>query len=116
MRLGRFREHMVQVCRLNHETWTYIRAEQDNNLEWLPNPRQTGVIGLPVTEEMINTWLGMIDEMEALFEGRKKIPAWAMGFISPPTKQGLNLKIVLDDPPWTLTGNGSLGKQCGTST
>ena len=48
---------------------------------------------------MINVWLGMVDEMEAVLEGRKKIPAWIMEFISPPTKLGLNLKIVLDDPP-----------------
>ncbi len=101
-RLGRFREHMLQVCRLNHETWTYIRAEQDNDFEWLPNPRQTGVLGLPVTEAMISAWLGMVDEMEALFEGQRKIPAWLIGLISSATKEGLNLKLVLVDPPTTF--------------
>lgn len=99
LRFSHFRHHMLQVCRLNHETWTYVRAEQDDHWEWLPNPRQKGVIGLPVTDEMIQAWLNMMDEMEALLEGRKVIPAALMQIVSPATKTGLNFRTVLEDPP-----------------
>ncbi|HUQ72815.1 MAG TPA: hypothetical protein VM165_25025 [Planctomycetaceae bacterium] len=98
-RLGRFRQHLMQVCALNRETWKHIRAEQDNDYEWLPNSKQKGVIGLPVTDAMIDAWLGMVDEVEAVFDGRKMIPASIVQFFSPPAKKGLNLKLVLDDPP-----------------
>lgn len=98
-RLGSFRRHVLQVCALNRETWTRIRAEQDNDHEWLPSARQQGVIGLPVTDAMIDGWLGMIDELEAVFDGRKVIPAGVVQFVSPPTRTGVNWKTVLDDPP-----------------
>src|SRR5262249_35852509 len=93
----------------------FIRAETDNDYEWLPNPKQKGVIGLPVRDEMIDAWLGMIDELEALFSGKKLVPAvWVSG-IGPKTDNGLNLQKLLDDPParfdWNaLMKNGVPGK------
>lgn len=56
-RLGQFRKHLIQVAELNRETWKHIRAEKDDDLEWLPNPGQKGVIGLPVRDLMIDGWL-----------------------------------------------------------
>jgi hypothetical protein len=95
-RLGRFRKHMLAVCALNHETWKLILAETDDDHEWLPNPKQKGVLGLPVRAEMVEAWLGMVAEVEAALEGKKLIPVgllWATG------GKGLNLKALLDDPP-----------------
>jgi hypothetical protein len=94
-RLGQFRRHMVAVARLNRETWMHIRAETDDDHEWLPNPRQHGVLGLPVRDGMIDVWLAMMAELEALFEGKRTIPK---PFRSKDGK-GLNLKVLLDDPP-----------------
>jgi hypothetical protein len=98
-RLPRFRQHLLKVCELNRETWKHIRAETDDDHEWLPNPKQKGVLGLPVNDAMIDAWLGMIDEFETVLTGRKVIPRSILQFLSPSAKRGLNLQAVLDDPP-----------------
>jgi len=96
-RLSQFRYHLVEVCKLNRETWRYIRAETDDDYEWLPNSRQKGVFGMPVREEMINSWLSMMDELEAILEGKKLLP---VDMIMHNTDgKGLNLKTLLEDPP-----------------
>ena len=98
-RLGHFRRHMLKVCELNRETWSFIRAERDNDHEWLPNPKQTGVLRMPVTDRMIDAWLSMVTEVEGLFDGRKAVPALLMELLSPTTNKRMNLKRFLDDPP-----------------
>ena len=90
-RLGQFRKHLLQVAELNRETWKHIRAEIDDDHEWLPNPKQRGVLGLPVRKEMIDAWLAMMAELEALLDGERT-------FLSKNGK-GLNLKTLFDDPP-----------------
>lgn len=95
-RLGRFRQHLLQVCALNHETWKFIRAEIDDDHEWLPNPKQRGVLGLPVRDDMINAWLRMIDELEALLNGKKLLP---LNLFLDTGGKMLNVKVLLDDPP-----------------
>ena len=78
-RLSQFRYHLVQVCKLNRETWRYIRAETDDDYEWLPNTKQKGVFNMPVREDMISNWLSMMDELESLLEGKTLIPMDWMG-------------------------------------
>ncbi len=95
-RLGSFRQHMMSMASLNRETWKYIRAETDDDHEWLPNPKQTGVLGMPVRDEMIDAWLRMLEEMEALFDGRRTLLR-LIAFNE--DKKGLNLKVLLDEPP-----------------
>jgi hypothetical protein len=96
LRLGRFRKHLVEVARLNRETWRYIRAETGDDHEWLPNPKQKGVLGLPVRDEFIDAWLGMMGELEALLEGKRTfLKNWGLDRGG----KGLNLKLLFDDPP-----------------
>jgi hypothetical protein len=98
-RLGHFRKHILKVCELNRETWAFIRAETDNDQEWLPNPRQTGVLRMPVTDVMIDTWLSMMAELEDLFDSKKVFPAWLMNIFHQKTTKGFNIRAFLDDPP-----------------
>lgn len=98
-RLGSFRTHMVKVCELNRETWRFIRAETDDDFEWLPNAKQKGVIGLPVRDEMIDGWLKAVDELEGLLTGKKLIDL--RGLVNTDGK-GLNVKELLDHPPEKL--------------
>jgi hypothetical protein len=99
-RLGRFRQHMLAVCALNRETWKFIRAETDDDHEWLPNPKQKGVLGLPVTNERIDRWLELVGILEELFEGERLVSSELLGFLGTNTQgKGLNLKTFLDDPP-----------------
>ncbi|HEX4131915.1 MAG TPA: hypothetical protein VHZ24_17920 [Pirellulales bacterium] len=100
-RLGQFRRHFVAITTLNDETWKYIRAETDDDHEWLPNPKQTGVLGLPVRDEMIDAWLAGMTEARKLFDGERTLPP----FLARGDKR-LNLKIFLDDPPAKIVGVG----------
>jgi hypothetical protein len=99
-RLGSFRRHMLKVCELNVETWKYIRAEKDDDHEWLPNPKQKGVLGLPVTDAMIDGWLAGVAEMEGLFGGKKVID---LGGLVKTDGHGLNFKEFLDHPPESIS-------------
>jgi len=101
-RLGRFRQHFIKVAELNRETWKLVRAETDDDHEWLPNPKQHAVIGLPVRDEMIDRWLAMMAELEALLKGERTL---LKAFASKNGK-GLDLKALLDDPPAKLEIDG----------
>ena len=96
LRFNRFRLHLIAVTELNHETWRHIRMEEDDHFEWLPNPSQKGVLGLPVRDEMIDAWLAMMDEFKRLLEGQKTIPRI---FNLDKDGKGLNIKILLSEPP-----------------
>ena len=89
---------MIKVAELNRETWKHIRAETDDDHEWLPNPKQKGVLGLPVEGRMIDAWLAMMAEWEALLDGKRTLPL----FLCEKDGKGLNLKKLLDDPPVKL--------------
>jgi hypothetical protein len=103
-RLRRARLHLVAVCELNRETWEYIRKETDDDYEWLPNPKQTDQLGLPITNERINDWLEMMRQLEELLKGERLVSTNLVGFVDHRVKEGhgLNLKKLLDDPPADL--------------
>lgn len=94
-RLGSFRRHMLQVCAFNRETWRHIRAETDDEHEWLPNPKQKGVLAVPVRDEMIDAWLDAVAELEAVLQGKKLLP----NIFKNAGQRGINLRKVLDGPP-----------------
>ena len=58
------------------EMWKFILAETDDDNEWIPNPKQTGVVGVKVTQEMVDAWLETLDEAEQVLKGKKLIPFW----------------------------------------
>src|SRR5262249_2153538 len=68
--------------------------ETDDDCEWLPNSRQTGIIpGVRVTREMITGWHEFLDEAEAILAGKKLIPHWRVK-----DGRGVNLNKVLNQP------------------
>ena len=92
---------MVMVCELNRETWTHIRKETDDDYEWLPHPKQSDQLGLPLTDERIDAWLNMIAQWEGLLKGERCSRHFGSRFDSLQTQelgQGLNVKKLLDDP------------------
>jgi hypothetical protein len=107
-RLRKMRLHFLAVCELNRETWKHIRAETDDDYEWLPHPKQTDQLGLPLTDDRIDRWLEMMAEFEELLQGKRLISSdlidvvmnFGLGLKVDQNKgQGLNLKKLLDDPP-----------------
>ncbi len=85
--------HLEQMLARSKESWKFILAETDDDHEWLPNPRQKGVLGIPVRQEMIDSWLEFIEETEALLAGKRLIPFWRGD-----EKRGVNLKRLFTEP------------------
>ena len=69
-------EHLEQMIKLGRESWKFILAETDDDHEWIPNAHQKGVLGVPVRQEQIDSWLEFLDEAEALLEGKRLVPFW----------------------------------------
>jgi hypothetical protein len=111
-RLRRMRLHLVAVCELNRETWQHIRKETDDDYEWLPNPKQTDQLGLPLTNARIDAWLGMMAQWEGLLKGERLVPSNLIGIVFGDHRegQGLNLKKLLDDPPADLLNDERIRK------
>jgi hypothetical protein len=102
--------HLGEVARLSRANWQAIRAETDNDREWLPGPQQPGthpLTGIEVTEEMVQGWMETIGLMEDVLAGKRLVPHWRF-----PGK-GINLKAFFEsgnkfDPVLLLTGPGAV--------
>lgn len=91
-RLPRAREHLLAAAGLSRQMWAAIRAETDNDREWLPNAKQASLIpGMTITDERIDAWLGLLQESESVLNGDKLVPHWRF-------QQGFNLRQVLESP------------------
>jgi hypothetical protein len=70
-----------------------LTAETDDDHGWIPNPKQKGVLGVPVTEERVKGWLAFVDESEALLAGKRLAP-----FGRGDERRGVNLRRVFTEP------------------
>lgn len=89
------RRHLLEMIRLSREDWKAIRAETDNDREWLPGPQQKGtnrLTGLEVGEEQVQAWLATLTMAEDLLEGRSLLPHFRI------TGKGINMKRFFDEP------------------
>ncbi len=86
--------HLEVVVVQSRESWKYIMSETDDDREWLPNPRQTGVIpNVGVTEEMVVAWADIMNEIDRLLAGELLIPFWRGD-----DGRGINLRRVFLEP------------------
>ena len=85
--------HLETMLALSKESWKYVMAETDDEREWLPNPKQTSVINVPVRQEMIDSWLEFVDESAAVLAGKRLLPFWRGA-----EKRGVNLRRVFTEP------------------
>jgi hypothetical protein len=90
-RLIAVREHLKQVTALSRQDFAAILAETDNDREWIPNPKQTGATGSPVTADQIQAWHAALDTFDDLLDGTLLLPHWRL-------KQGINLRRVFEEP------------------
>jgi hypothetical protein len=90
-------QHLQTTTALSRQSWKLIAAETDNDREWLPNPKQTGVIpNARVTQAMIDGWLAFLDEADGLLEGKTLVPFWRTREI-----RGVNLRKAFLEPRTT---------------
>lgn len=86
--------HLQAMIEMSRKSWKAIEAERDDDHEWIPNPRQTGVIpGVRVTEEMVAAWREFLDEAEAILQGKKLVPHWRIA-----DGRGVNLRRIFTEP------------------
>lgn len=104
VKLHSLKMHLIAVCELNAETWRHIRAETDDDHEWLPNAKQTDQLGLPITDEQIDSWLAAMAHLKGVFRGERLIPSGLLGYAVPGSKEGLGFSVAkfMDDPPINL--------------
>ena len=89
------RRQLLEMIRLSRENWKAIRAETDNDREWLPGPQQKGVnplTGLEVGEEQVQAWHEALAMAEDLLEGRMLLPHFRIA------DKGINMKRFFDEP------------------
>jgi len=86
--------HLEEVISHSRESWKAIQAESDDDREWIPSSKQTGVIpGVRVSEEMIAGWHEFLNEGEKMLSGKKLIPHWRLNAM-----HGINLRRVFLEP------------------
>lgn len=100
--------HMESVIALSRESWKLINLETDNDREWLPNTKQTSVLGdMRVSLQMQTGWQDFLNESEAILQGKKLIPFWrgieggvlfVDGNIPSNPDLGINLRKVFTEP------------------
>jgi hypothetical protein len=89
------RNELLEMIRLSREDWKAIRAETDNDREWLPGPQQAGanrLTGIEVTETEVQAWHAALQMAEDLLEGRKLLPHFRFA------DKGINMKRFFEEP------------------
>ena len=111
------RNDLLEVVRLSRENWRLIRAESDAEGEWLPGPHQRDahpVPGVNVEAATVEAWMGVLDQAEAVLEGRLLVPHPRFGGTRDVASRiGIDVKAWLEaDEPFDLvlflTGHGAV--------
>ncbi len=87
-------DHFSRVPAFGRESWRRILAETDDDHEWIPSPRQHGVLPAEVTQERIDAWMNVLNETDAILAGKKLVPFWREGVGA----RGLNVRRVFTEP------------------
>ena len=88
-------QHLESAVAMSREMWTFYLQETDDDHEWIPNPKQTGVLQRQVTESMIATWKEVLDEGDLVLKGERLLPFWRG---TPAKTRGINLRRVFTEP------------------
>ena len=101
------RTHLLQVSTINQTTWGLVRAETDNDHEWLPNPGQDSPFGARrLTDEIIDSWIKTMNLSAEVLNGELLLP-------HPRFSKGINLKTFFEtakevDIVLLITGHGAI--------
>jgi hypothetical protein len=92
-RMPRVRQHLIKMVACSRRSWELILEETDDEREWIPNSKQSSVLGLSVSEAQIETWQQVLNQIDAALDGKLLIPHWRL-----PVGTGINLKRVFEEP------------------
>lgn len=92
------RDHWLAMIKDNRTFWMLLDAETDNQAEWIPSDRQAQALGVEFPDGLGATWLGVLDDAEALLTGQRSVPFWRAPI-------GIDIAAWLDNPaPLDATG------------
>jgi len=86
--------HLEDMQKHAKSMWAHYLVETDDNREWIPNPKQTGVMQVKVTQKMVDDWLVIVDEFGLILKGEKLVPFWR----GEPGTQGVNFRKIFVEP------------------
>jgi hypothetical protein len=93
-RLAAALEHLEAMISLSRRSWELILKETDDDHEWIPGPKQSGVIpNVRVTQKMVDGWRTFLAEAELILKGEKLVPFWRGN-----EARGVNLRKVFTHP------------------
>ena len=87
-------DHFLAMITENRRFWSLVELEPDNDMEWVPNDRQTSGLGIIMPPETGKRWQAVLADAEALLKGEVLIPHWRFG-----AEAGINLKKAFETPP-----------------
>lgn len=88
------RQEFVSMIACSRLCWQRVLAEDDNDHEWLPSPKQTGPGGAKITQAQIDGWQRVLDELEAVLDGKKLLPHWRIR-----NGNGISIPLLVASPP-----------------
>jgi hypothetical protein len=91
--IARAADHLRAMIAANHDFWTAVRAESDNDREWIPNDDQQAALGFDLPPDAGTAWLAVLDDARQVLDGRMLIPFWRFA----PT-YGIDLGKWLEEP------------------
>ncbi|MGC4004954.1 MAG: hypothetical protein QM811_18320 [Pirellulales bacterium] len=86
-------EHWETMFKLSREMVASLKAEKDDEKEWIPNPSQTGWQGARIAAQQLDGWLDFVTEMEQVLAGKALLPFWRGD-----VEQGVNFRRVFTEP------------------
>jgi hypothetical protein len=89
-RLADVRVRLKAMAEMSRKTWSAARAETDDEAEWLPNGKQKNALGGTIEDGIVDGWLAVMSEFEAILDGKKLMPHWRF-------MQGLNVKRMFEE-------------------
>jgi hypothetical protein len=94
-RLKKAHELLLRTIQHSREMWKLVKAETDNDREWIPGPSQNSAITRArVNNEMIGAWEDFLIEAEKILNGETLVPFWR----GKDPKRGVNIKKVFHEP------------------
>ncbi|WP_411892402.1 hypothetical protein [Yoonia sp. SDW83-1] len=73
--------------------WDRVRAETDNDMEFIPNATQDSALGMLFPDNIDSAWQAVLTEASMVIEGELLIPHWRTG-----DQVGINLNKWLENP------------------
>jgi hypothetical protein len=88
-------KHLEAMLPQAKEMWKHYLAETDDDNEWIPNPKQTGVMRVEVNQEMVDIWLATLDELGPVLQGKRLVPFWRG---QENDQRGVNVRKIFTEP------------------